>query len=468
MPTGAGSFAKWRRPLALGLMLLLAPAGVSAAGEDSKDGAWPMDGTWTGKAYSSGAGGDCPNFDLTFTVSGHQATGLLRNNEGHSIEMTFPVAADGGFEGTFRSQSNQIVRIDGALKGQTWAGYLIHFTCQGSWYAKRGASRQSTAASSPSTATPSTATPATATPATAATPDIAGQLRQLQALRQQKLIDEDVYKTRRAALLDKLLADSASDSPAAVPPTKQTAAITLGDLEVGRYFALVIANNDYRSLPDLVSAVPDGKAVSRLLRDAYGFDVELLIDATRYDIISALNRYRSVMTARDNLLVYYAGHGILDQDAEQGYWIPVDGDADNPANWIANSDITAAIRAIDANHIMLVVDSCYSGTLSRGIETGLTQDGDDIGWYRRMAAKKARTVLTSGGLEPVTDSGGGDHSVFAKAFLDVLRGNRGIIDGQSVFSGLQRPVVVNARQTPEYSDIAAVGHDGGDFLFVRR
>ena len=85
-----------------------------------------------------------------------------------------------------------------------------------------------------------------------------------------------------------------------------------------------------------------------------------------------------------------------------------------------------------------------------------------------MAAKHARTVLTSGGLEPVVDAGGGGHSVFAKAFLQALDGNRGILDGQSLFANLKRPVVVNAAQTPEYSDLRFVGHDGGDFLFVKR
>ncbi len=68
----------------------------------------------------------------------------------------------------------------------------------------------------------------------------------------------------------------------------------------------------------------------------------------------------------------------------------------------------------------------------------------------------------------MVDSGGGNHSVFAKAFLDVLRENTGMIDGQTVFSRLKRPVVVNAAQNPEYTDLRFAGHDGGDFIFVRQ
>ncbi len=56
--------------------------------------------------------------------------------------------------------------------------------------------------------------------------------------------------------------------------------------------------------------------------------------------------------------------------------------------------------------------------------------------------------------------------MFAKAFLQVLRGNKDIMDGQTVFARIKRPVVVNASQTPEYFDIRFTGHDGGDFLFI--
>ena len=41
----------------------------------------------------------------------------------------------------------------------------------------------------------------------------------------------------------------------------------------------------------------------------------------------------------------------------------------------------------------------------------------------RMTSKKARTVLTSGGVEPVLDGAGGKHSVFAKALLEALEKN---------------------------------------------
>jgi len=66
----------------------------------------------------------------------------------------------------------------------------------------------------------------------------------------------------------------------------------------------------------------------------------------------------------------------------------------------------------------------------------------------------------------VLDAGGGDHSVFAKAFLDALGSNNEVLDGQSLFDAIKRPVALNAYQTPDYADIQRAGHAGGDFLFV--
>ena len=243
---------------------------------------------------------------------------------------------------------------------------------------------------------------------------------------------------------------------------------TATDLHFGQYHALVIGNNDYADLAKLKTAVNDAKGVAEVLERDYGFAVQLLLNATRSDVLRALSQLRGELGPNDNLLVYYAGPGVLDEYAEQGYWLPVDAERDNPANWISNSDITDAMRAIRAKHVMVVADSCYSGTLVRDaavtINSGLERDA----WLKRMTRKRSRTALVSGGLEPVIDSGGGEHSVFAKAFLGALRENEDVLDGQAMFTAVKRPVALESDQTPQYSDIRRSGHDGGDFLFVRR
>jgi hypothetical protein len=235
------------------------------------------------------------------------------------------------------------------------------------------------------------------------------------------------------------------------------------ELRLGEYHALIIGNNDYPDLPNLQTAVNDAKALSALLRDRYRYNVKTLLNATRSEILQALSHYRRILTDQDNLLIYYAGHGWLDEDADRGYWLPIDATQDDDIHWIANESITSKTRAMEAKHVMIIADSCYSGKLIRGIHVNQNTPN----YLKRLATRRARVVLTSGGIEPVSDAGGRDnHSVFASALLRALEENDDILEGHELFSQVRRPVAVNSDQIPEYSDIRKAGHDGGDFLFI--
>ncbi|MFH1982831.1 MAG: caspase family protein [Pseudomonadota bacterium] len=233
----------------------------------------------------------------------------------------------------------------------------------------------------------------------------------------------------------------------------------------GRYFALVIGNNQYRSLPPLKSALNDARTLSGVLADGYGFIVTLLENASRSDVLNALSRYRRELDANDNLLVFYAGHGWLDKAGDEGYWLPVDADMSSEVNWISNATVTTALKAMKAKHVLVIADSCYAGKLVRGV-TPVIKTPDHIA---KLAKLRARVVMTSGGVEPVLDSGGkGDHSVFTAALLQALTDNRDVLQALELFHEIQRPVMVNADQTPQYADIRNADHEGGDFLFIRQ
>ncbi|MBI1986199.1 MAG: caspase family protein [Rhodospirillales bacterium] len=237
-------------------------------------------------------------------------------------------------------------------------------------------------------------------------------------------------------------------------------------IEFGRYHALVIGIDNYKHLPKLNTAVNDARGVAEVLEKDYGFIVTLLLEPTRNDIIDALDAYREKLDRNDNLLIYYAGHGWLDREVDRGYWLPIDAEPKRRRDWVSNATITDTLKALSAKHVMVVADSCYSGTLVRGADMGTrTRTGD---YWKQMATKFARVAITSGGLEPVADAGGGGHSPFAKAFISALGDNAAVMDGTQLFSQMRRPVMVNARQTPQYADVREAGHDGGDFLFVRK
>jgi hypothetical protein len=209
-----------------------------------------------------------------------------------------------------------------------------------------------------------------------------------------------------------------------------------------------------------------------MLRQNYGFTVTLITDVTRTQIMDELDGLRERLTPRDNLLIYYAGHGFRDEEAGRGYWLPIDAQKHTRANWLSAADLTDSLKAMQAKHVIVVADSCYAGTLFRdvggwSVERPIERS-EHQKYFARLAQKRARTALVSGGIEPVQDGGGGMHSIFAKVFLQTLQENTGVLEGAQLFLQLRRLVAVNAAQTPEYADIRFADHDGGDFLFVRR
>ncbi len=239
--------------------------------------------------------------------------------------------------------------------------------------------------------------------------------------------------------------------------------------DLGNYYALVVGNDQYGAFPALSTAVADANAVSAQLRDRYGYKVSTLTNAGREVIIAKLAELTMAMTKNDNLLIYFAGHGQID-GSQRGYWIPVDGRSDDPSSWIGNDQISDYIGASAAKHVLVVADSCYSGTLSGNSIRPIPIDAkeEDLLFISRV---KARTVITSGGLQPVLDDGGSGHSIFAHAFLTALKQTEGLSEGYRLFENLselvgQRSAVARLPQRPQYSALRHAGHEGSEFFFL--
>lgn len=250
----------------------------------------------------------------------------------------------------------------------------------------------------------------------------------------------------------------AAPVPAAVPAARPAA--RQGG---GRTHALVLANGAYRSLPALKTAHADGRELARVLGEEYGFQVRLVEDATFLQTMVALDELAKGAGAGDDLLVYYAGHGRLDEGSGRGYWLPVDADPQDRTTWLPNEALARRLGTAEARHVLVVSDSCYAGTLAAsGLEAASTAPG----------AGRSRTVLAAGGLQPVLDEGDGDgHSIFARALLSVLKLAREATPAAAVASSVAARVgwksaQLGAAQTPLYAPIRHAGHESGDFVFV--
>ena len=238
---------------------------------------------------------------------------------------------------------------------------------------------------------------------------------------------------------------------------------------VGLYHALVIGNEDYESLPKLTTAAKDARAVERVLRETYGFQTKLLVNAKRADIVAALSDYGRKLGADASLLVYYAGRGHSDAEGGKAYWLPSDATREGVSNWLNADEITNGLRAVPARHVLVISDSCYSGALPSVL--GVSPPGTDERerFLQKMAAGRSRTLMVSGGDEPVADEDGGSHSVFAAALLRGLREmDRPRFTASELFVDyVLSPVAGRTGRIPVYNPLRNSGHEGGDFVFTR-
>jgi uncharacterized caspase-like protein len=233
---------------------------------------------------------------------------------------------------------------------------------------------------------------------------------------------------------------------------------------------MIVGNNNYRYLPKLETAVNDATAVDKILKAKYGFETELLLNATRSDMLGTLSRLRKKMGPQDNLLIYYAGHGVFEKVAQEAYWLPVDAEEDDVANWIISDSITSEMKRNPARHVLIVADSCYSGTLTRAADVNLSPRQGREYFLKKMFKQPSRTLMASGGNEPVVDNGADGHSIFAYTFLRALNEiDESVFTAEELFYRfVKQSVAGQAEQTPVYSILRNSGHDGGDFIFIKR
>jgi len=290
----------------------------------------------------------------------------------------------------------------------------------------------------------------------------------------EQLESERRKSTERLAGIPRTRTPQGTEMLTAVPPTADER--TMEGLNFGRYYAIVIGNQNYQSIEDLETPKYDAARAARILADKYGFIVQVLEDANDITMLKAINDMNAVLKPEDNVLIYYAGHGARLQSGklESGYWLPVNADAPpKDTFWVPNEQITGHLGRLPAKRVLVVADSCYAGLLSTD-PSYLFLNGD-VGYSKEYIEyklpKRSRLLLSSGGDRPVLDEGSGGNSVFARAFLDELEANEGILSSPELFSRLRKRVEIAAAknefvQTPEFKSIKGAGHEVGDFFFV--
>ncbi|MCB0634494.1 MAG: caspase family protein [Lewinella sp.] len=228
----------------------------------------------------------------------------------------------------------------------------------------------------------------------------------------------------------------------------------------GKNYFLGIGIDDYLHWDHLNNAVKDVNDFISVLTTQYQFEsaeIHTLFNnqATEGNIYNKIRELKRVIHPEDNLIVYYSGHGHYDEEFEEGYWIPVDAQSGSEDRYISNANIIKRINAIDTHHTLMIVDSCFSGTLVVKKRSGLTDE-----------RFKSRRILASGRQETVADGQAGENSPFAAGIITYLKKNtEKAINTTVLVQYVKDYVETRSRQTPVEGRIQNSADEGGEFVF---
>jgi len=139
-------------------------------------------------------------------------------------------------------------------------------------------------------------------------------------------------------------------------------------------FALVIGNEDYSSFqPDLNAevnvdyAVNDAKIFKEYLKKTIGIPDEnifLYTNATAGQMKQAINKMEKLAKAYNGeaeLIFFFAGHGLPDENSHESYIMPVDISGSTIQYAIKLNDVYSQLSVNPTKRILVFLDACFSG-----------------------------------------------------------------------------------------------------------
>lgn len=238
-------------------------------------------------------------------------------------------------------------------------------------------------------------------------------------------------------------------------------------------YALIFATDEYDHWNDLVNPVFDARTIANELKNTYGYQVEMVENATQEHVLKKLREYaEKKYKPLDQLFIFFAGHGTYDQTFGEGFVVTRESRVNDlgKTTYLSHNRLRSIVNNIPCEHIFLAMDVCFGGTFDAALASSRGAGEDNV--YReqgkaefitRKLTYKTRKYLTSGGKTYVSDGIPGKHSPFARSFIEALRargGRDGILTLPELYTYVERLKI--QPRFGEFGDNAP----GSDFIFI--
>lgn len=239
--------------------------------------------------------------------------------------------------------------------------------------------------------------------------------------------------------------------------------------------ALIFAVNDYDEWGDLSNPIFDAKAIDEELKMNYGFETELVLNPSKIKILEKIREYAGKSYGKkDQLLIFFAGHGKFDEVTRMGYLAAADSKINDLVadSFVSHSAYRDFINNIPCEHTFVMIDACFGGTFDQVLARASSRGGEASyfeltrsEFIERKLKYTTRKYLTSGGKVYVPDGRLGAHSPFARKVLEALRNYGG---NDKVLTYTELLTYFEALNPQPRNGEFGANEPGSDFIFVAR
>lgn len=215
----------------------------------------------------------------------------------------------------------------------------------------------------------------------------------------------------------------------------------------------------------LPNTLPECAALAADLHTRNGFDTTVLANKNKQEIKNILAELAGCRYGPDDqLLLYFSMHGHFEAGSEAGFLCPAGAKTSDPAfdTWLPHSELRDLVNRIPCEHILLILDACYSATFPGGKNVPVGPEYPYVPDCRYNQAKelafKTRYYIATGSKERATTA-----SALALNMRSALDGQ---FTGNDDILSLKELISVLREARPAFKYGRFDGDLGGGFVFA--
>lgn len=133
-------------------------------------------------------------------------------------------------------------------------------------------------------------------------------------------------------------------------------------------FAFIVANENYKNVANVASALHDGQTFAEYCEKTLGIpkaQIVFLTDATSGDFWSEYENLKGRIANRQediDVILFYSGHGLPDNDTKEAYLMPVDAQPQHSRTMIKLQEVYDGLGKLPNASVYAFMDACFSGS----------------------------------------------------------------------------------------------------------